>query len=54
MNVTAQIPKTTRNKETMGMGLTQPVFPKVVDKLNRTIDRQDFEAITHRETVNEH
>ena len=39
MNVTAQIPKTTRNKETMGMGLTQPVFPKVVDKLNRTIDR---------------
>ena len=47
----AIMPHTTRNKDNT-MGQTQPVFPKVSDKLGRTSDRREFEAITHREDEN--
>ena len=33
------------------MGLTQPVFPQV-DKLGRTMDRNEFEAVTNRDDEN--
>lgn len=46
------MPKSTRNKDNMAMGLTQPIFPKVGDKLGRTSDKREFEAITHRDDEN--
>ena len=44
----AVVPHTTRNKDNAMMGLTQPVFPKVGDKLGQTSDKKEFEAVTHR------
>ena len=46
----AVMPHTTRNKDNNNMGMTQPVFPKVGDKLGQTGDRRQFEAVTHRES----
>ena len=46
-------PHTTRNKDNNNMmGMTQPVFPKVGDKLGQTSGKKEFEAITHREDEN--
>lgn len=47
----AVVPHSTRNKDNT-MGLTQPVFPRVGDKLGQTSDKREFEAITHREDEN--
>ena len=47
----AMMPHSTRNKDP-NMGLTQPVFPKVGDKLGQTSDRKEYEAVTHRDDEN--
>ena len=46
----AVVPHSSRNKDNI-MGLTQPVFPQV-DKLGRTMDRNEFEAVTNRDDEN--
>ena len=33
----AVMPHTTRNKDNNNMGMTQPIFPKVGDKLGQTV-----------------
>ncbi len=53
----APVPKTTRANDhprlVNKMGLTQPVFPKVNDKLGQTAEKSQFEAaVTHRDEEN--